>query len=135
MNYDELIAKALNGRSVNSVAKAWGVRQPTLDRWLKGQGLPDYNTTLKMANDAGIEAGEALLVLAAEERALKVKNFKLQMGFVQIEHCAMLALISFVALFILCQMKTTKAKRFIPFTLFLLFEVTTLQTSTNRMAS
>jgi len=97
MNYSELIAKALKGRSVNSVAKEWGVRQPTLDRWLKGQGLPDYNTTIKMANAAGVDIGEAVKAIAAEENAIKVKTFKLQMGFVQTELCALLALAAAMA--------------------------------------
>jgi len=91
MNYSELIVKALKGRSVNSVAKEWGVRQPTLDRWLKGQGLPDYNTTMRMADDAQVSIDEAVRAIAAEERILKVKSFKLQMGFVQIPLLALLA--------------------------------------------
>lgn len=85
MNYSELIAKALKGRSVNAAAKDWGLRQATLDRWTKSKGLPDYTTTIKMAQEAGVDLKEAVLAVAAEEQALKVKNFELQMGFVQIE--------------------------------------------------
>jgi transcriptional regulator with XRE-family HTH domain len=83
MNYREMIDSALKGRSVNSMAKAWGLPQPTLDRYIKGERMPDYNTGLKIAKEAGIDPAEAFEVFAAEERNHKVKNFKLQMGFVQ----------------------------------------------------
>jgi len=45
--------------------------------------MPDYNTALRMAKEAGIDPAEAFEVFAEEERIHKVKNFKLQMGFVQ----------------------------------------------------
>lgn len=83
MNYREMIESALKGRSVNSMAKVWGVPQPTLDRYVKGERMPDYNTGLKIAREAGVDPAEAFEVFAAEERVHKVKNFKLQMGFVQ----------------------------------------------------
>lgn len=83
MNYAEMIDKAMKGRSVNSLAKAWGLQQRTLDRYVKGQSMPDFETALKIANEAGIAPGEAFEVLVAEERSHKARNFKLQMGFVQ----------------------------------------------------
>jgi transcriptional regulator with XRE-family HTH domain len=83
MNYQELIELALNGRTVSAAARSWGVPQPTLHKWVRGERMPDYNTALKMAKEAGIDPAEAFEVLAAEERNHKIKNFKLQMGFVQ----------------------------------------------------
>lgn len=83
MNYEELIAKALNGRSVNSVSKMWGLPQKTLDRYVKGESMPDFDTAWKIATDAGVDPGEAFKTLAAEQRMHKSKQFKLQSGFVQ----------------------------------------------------
>lgn len=81
MNYEELIAKALKQRSVNSMAKAWGVQQVTLNRYVTGKNMPDYDTAMKIAKEAGVDPGEAFEILAAEERNRKSRNFKLAMGF------------------------------------------------------
>lgn len=81
MDYQELIEKAIRGRSVNAMAKVWGLNQPTLRRYVNGERLPDFDTALKIAREAGVEPGEAFEVLAAEERNHKSKNFRLQMGF------------------------------------------------------
>lgn len=43
MNYEELIAKALHGRSVRKAAQMWGVAQPTLDRYARGDRVPDQD--------------------------------------------------------------------------------------------
>jgi DNA-binding phage protein len=56
MNYQELIAKALHGRSVNATAKTWGMAQPTLDRYMRGERIPDFNTTMKIIEDSGVAA-------------------------------------------------------------------------------
>ncbi|MDN2700853.1 helix-turn-helix transcriptional regulator [Janthinobacterium sp. SUN100] len=84
MKYSDLIEMALKGRSVNSMARTWGVPQPTLARYMQGNRLPDYDLALKIAIEAGVEPGEAFIALAEEQRNLKSKNFKLQGGFVQI---------------------------------------------------
>ena len=83
MKYSDLIEMALKGRSVNSMARTWGVPQPTLARYMQGNRLPDYDLALKIAIEAGVEPGEAFVALAEEQRNLKSKNFKLQRGFVQ----------------------------------------------------
>lgn len=83
MNYNELIAKALKGRSVNSMAKTWGLQQKTLDRYVKGESMPDLDTVLKIVKEAGVAADDALETLAAEQRAHKSRQFRLQRGFVQ----------------------------------------------------
>lgn len=81
MGYKEFIEKALKGRSVNSVAKAWGIPQQTLDRYTKGERLPDYETALRMAIEGGIEPGEALIMLAAEARKRRTKVEKISTDF------------------------------------------------------
>lgn len=83
MKYAELIERALKGRSVNSMARTWGVPQPTLAKYMQGNRLPDYDLALKIAIEAGVEPGDAFLTLAEQQRDLKAKNFKLQRGFVQ----------------------------------------------------
>lgn len=70
MSYQELIVRALKGRSVNRAAKDWGIPQPTLDRYTKDR-LPDFYTAWKMAREAGIDPGEAFAVLAEEEAKRK----------------------------------------------------------------
>jgi len=106
MKYSELIELALKGRSVNSMARTWGVPQPTLAKYMQGNRLPDYDLALKIAIEAGVEPGEAFVTLAEEQRNLKSKNFKLQRGFVQTDLLLAMATggIS-VLVFILCQMK------------------------------
>lgn len=76
MGYQELIAKALNGRSVNRAAKDWGMSQKTLDRYTKDR-LPDFQTAWKIAQDAGMEPGEAFALLAEEEAKRKGSEWTL----------------------------------------------------------
>jgi transcriptional regulator with XRE-family HTH domain len=91
MNYSELVGKALKGRSVTSVAKQWGVAQSTMDKWVKAERMPDYNTALRIAKEADVDLATAFEVIAEEERNHRARNFKLQMGFVQIELLLFLA--------------------------------------------
>lgn len=71
MNYSEFVAAALKGRSVNSMAKAWGVQQRTLDRYVKGTHLPDYHTAMLMAQEAGVAIDATFVLLAQEESKRK----------------------------------------------------------------
>ena len=73
------------------MSKIWGVPQKTLDRYVKGERMPDYDTALKMAKEAGVAPEEAFETLAAEERIHKSKQFKLQSGFVQTDLLLFLA--------------------------------------------
>lgn len=91
MNYSEMIDRALKGRSVTSVAKEWGLQQRTLDRYVKGQSIPDVPTIRKIAREAGISGDEALEIIEIQEYEHKAKNFKLQMGFAHAGLLAMLA--------------------------------------------
>ncbi|MEO7493897.1 MAG: helix-turn-helix transcriptional regulator [Massilia sp.] len=91
MNYDDLIVKALRGRKVTEAARDWGVRQPTLYKWFNGQGLPNFSTVKKLAEDAELSTETVVDILAATEQIRESKQFKLQKGFVQIEMLALLA--------------------------------------------
>ena len=73
MSYKEMIVKALKGKSVNATAKIWGMPQSTLDRFARGESLPDYRTALMIAKEAGISAEEAFIALAEEEEKKKGK--------------------------------------------------------------
>jgi transcriptional regulator with XRE-family HTH domain len=94
MNYEELIAMALKGRSVLSMSKQWGVAHGTLNRYVKGERMPDFDTALKIANEAGVDPGEAFETLAKTEQIHRSRQFKLQSGFVQIQACALLTIVA-----------------------------------------
>jgi len=71
MEYKELIAQALKGRSVNCAAKELGIAQRSLDRYVKGDRLPDYTTAAKLGREAGLSLGETMAVLIKEEERRK----------------------------------------------------------------
>jgi hypothetical protein len=73
MTYFDLIAKALNGRSVNAAAKDWNLQQVTLNRYAKGERMPDYRTALIIAKEAKVDPGAVMRICAAEEAKLKAK--------------------------------------------------------------
>lgn len=74
MDYSQLIVKALNGRSVNKAAQDWGMPQKTLDRYAKGERMPDYQTALIIAREAGVDPGEVMQICAAEEAKRKPRG-------------------------------------------------------------
>ena len=80
MSYLELIQRALKGRSVNSVAKAWGIPQKNLDRYSKGR-MPTFEAALKLAEESGMDAKEVLKILAEEERKSKKATDILSQSF------------------------------------------------------
>ncbi|SOZ12717.1 helix-turn-helix domain-containing protein [Cupriavidus taiwanensis] len=71
MSYQELIAKALHGRTVNRAAKEMGVSQSSMDRYARGQSLPDYATAFLLAKEAGMDVREVFLTLAQEDAKRK----------------------------------------------------------------
>lgn len=81
MSYLEIVKRALKGRSVNAAAKAWEVPQVTLNRYARGDRLPDYLTAKIMAAEAGISSGEMLEILAEEEQKKRGKLTKVAEGF------------------------------------------------------
>jgi transcriptional regulator with XRE-family HTH domain len=105
MSYENLIAKLLNGRTVYQLSKMWGIGQPRLHRYMKGEALPDYDTAWKMAETAGVAPEEAFKALANEAVAHRSRSFKLQKGFAQTEQLVIGATGSIVAMLsILCKM-------------------------------
>lgn len=76
MSYQELIARALKGRSVNRAAKDFGVPQKTFDRYTKGERLPDFHTAWRLAEEAGMDPKEAFQMLADEEARRSGKGFE-----------------------------------------------------------
>lgn len=71
MSYQELIAKALHGRSVNKAAKEMGVSQSSIDRYARGERLPDYTTAFILAKEAGMDPRDVFMTLAQEEAKRK----------------------------------------------------------------
>jgi len=80
MDYDEFIEKVLRGRTVNAAAKAIGVPQPSLDKYVKKVTIPGIENGYKMVAAAGIDFKEGFETLANAERLHKLKK---QSGFVQ----------------------------------------------------
>ncbi|MEQ5842995.1 helix-turn-helix domain-containing protein [Paraburkholderia acidicola] len=81
MTYEEFIAKALGDRSVNRAAKELGIGQRSLDRYVKGERLPDYRTALILAREAGTSPGETMMILAREEERKHPEKDILSTGF------------------------------------------------------
>ena len=81
MSYRELIAKAMQGRSVNQTAHDLGMPQPTLNRYVRGDRLPDYTTAFLLAKEAGVDPREMFLALVEEEAKKKGALEKITEGF------------------------------------------------------
>ncbi|NYI00227.1 helix-turn-helix domain-containing protein [Cupriavidus plantarum] len=71
MSYRELIEKALHGRSVNQAAKDMAMQQVTLNRYVRGDRLPDYTTAFILAKEAGLDPRDVFMTLAQEEAKRK----------------------------------------------------------------
>jgi transcriptional regulator with XRE-family HTH domain len=71
MTYEQFIAKARKGRTVAALAEALGMQKMTLNRYMRGDRLPDYETALMLAREADITPGEVMILLAEEERRRK----------------------------------------------------------------
>lgn len=71
MNYDDLIAFAIKDRSINGLAKTWGIPQKTLENYAKGKSLPSYTALSIFAREAGISTSEAVQIMIAEEQRRK----------------------------------------------------------------
>jgi|GEM_PF-1216603 len=72
MTYEELIAKAVKGRTVNSLSKEWGIPQKTLDNYVKGTRAPDFHTALVLVKESGVPAEKVLKILAEYEANRKM---------------------------------------------------------------
>ncbi|RKP46847.1 helix-turn-helix domain-containing protein [Trinickia fusca] len=81
MTYEELIESVLNGRSVNRAAKEMGIAQKSLDRYVKGERLPDYTTAAKFAREANVSLGDVMLIMVREEEKRKPLKEMVAAGF------------------------------------------------------
>jgi hypothetical protein len=81
MNYENLIAKAIKGRSINGLAKAWGLPQKTLENYVKGKTLPSYTALSIFAEEAGISTTQAVQIMIDEERRRKEMKDVFSAGF------------------------------------------------------
>lgn len=68
MDYNELIALALQGRSVNSASKALGIPLTTFQRYVTGERVPDFDYGLRIVRAAGISLETGFLILAEKQR-------------------------------------------------------------------
>ncbi len=74
MSFRDVIAMALHGRSVRQAALSMGMYQQKLDRFFKGQCLPDYDDAFKIAKESGLDTGEVFKILAEEMAERKSKK-------------------------------------------------------------
>jgi transposase-like protein len=81
MNYGEVMARALNGRTVNAAAKEMGLPQQSLNRWVNGKNLPDYSSAAVLAAEAHVSLGEMMRVLVEEDQRRKASKEVFTAGF------------------------------------------------------
>jgi hypothetical protein len=106
MEYNELIERVLKGRSVNATAKAIGIPQQTLDKYVKAERMPDFDTGMTLIQEAGVSKDEGFETLAVATRRHKVVTLKKQQGFVQTGLLFTLGQGTIVAILsILCQIR------------------------------
>lgn len=74
MDYENLIAKVLDGRSVNATAKAIGLPQRTLEDYVKQKSFPNCSTTILLAKAAGIDIETAVKAVSKKELEVKTKS-------------------------------------------------------------
>lgn len=68
MTYEELIAKVLNGKSINARAKELGMPQKTLDNYVRGRSAPGCGVTMMFAEIAGVSLQDAVAAVAEQEK-------------------------------------------------------------------
>lgn len=71
MDYNTLMELALQGRSVNETARALGIPQPTLHRYVQGERVPDFDSGLRLVEAAGVDLAEGFRILAKRQREYK----------------------------------------------------------------
>lgn len=81
MTYEDLIARALKGRSVSSLATAFGMQKMTLNRYVKGTQVPDYRTAGLIAREANVGLAEVMTILIRKEEELKGTKEVFAAGF------------------------------------------------------
>ena len=68
MNLQQVIEQAIKGRALYRVAKDWDIAYPTLFNYVKKGRVPDAMTAIKIADDAGIDRGEMLALMAQQKK-------------------------------------------------------------------
>lgn len=81
MNYSDVMARALKGRSINAAARDMGLPQQSLSRWVLGKNLPDYSSAAVLAAEANVSLGEMMRVLVEEDQRRKVSKDMIAAGF------------------------------------------------------
>lgn len=81
MEFEQLFAKALQGKSVNQAAKEWGIPQTTLSKYSRGERVPDYQTALILAREAEVDPGEVMAILARLEARKKPRSLFPDLGY------------------------------------------------------
>jgi len=84
MEYSELIERAIRGRSINSLAKTWGLPQKTLENYVKGKSLPNYSIAEILAYEAGLTLEQTVRILINEEQRRKPIKEIIAAGFLQL---------------------------------------------------
>ncbi|MFX3555722.1 hypothetical protein V8921_20635 [Ralstonia mannitolilytica] len=84
MSFREVIERALHGRSVRQAALSMGMYQQKLQRFYAGKCLPEYDDALKIAEEAQVDPGEVLKILAAETSQRREKKEKISKPFKQL---------------------------------------------------
>jgi hypothetical protein len=71
MDYEKLMEKVLQGKSVNARAKEIGLPQKSLDQYVKANRLPDCEVAITLANAAGVSIEETVMAIAAKKAELR----------------------------------------------------------------
>ncbi len=76
MMLQEVIEQAIGERTLYRTAKDWGMKYETLRKYAREGRVPDAKTALKIADDAGIDRGEMLALMAAAEETKKAATLE-----------------------------------------------------------
>lgn len=71
MTLQDAINKAIKDRTLYRVAKDWDMSYTTLHQYVKKGRTPDAETALRIADEAGIDRGDMLVLMAEAEKAKK----------------------------------------------------------------
>ena len=80
MNYQKLFEKALKGKNITEAARAWGIPQPTLRKYARGERIPTYEISGILAKESGISIARVWKVMfefEKQKRAEKLPESKL----------------------------------------------------------
>ena len=93
MNYEKLMEKLLAGKKINARGIELGIGQRTLDRWVKGDTLPDCDGALIIAEATGEAIDTVVRSIAAKKAELRPERAK---SFLRPAMASVLMAVSFV---------------------------------------